>query len=123
MTPDRQLIDLVQSRRAELRLSYSELAEAAVDPETGDCLSRAWLHRLETGLPVIPPALPQLRALAIGMQVPLTRVQWAAAGQYFGLHEAPVNVEAAEIASLAAQLTAGQRDALYGFLDALVAGK
>lgn len=123
MTPDRQLANLVQSRRAELGLSYAALTQAAVDPETGDRLSHGWVHRLETGKPVIPPALSQLRALACGVQVPLSRVQWAAAAQFFGLEEVPAQGEAAEIAELAAQLTPKQRDALYGFLDAVVTGK
>ncbi|MFD5419515.1 hypothetical protein ACFWJT_16000 [Streptomyces sp. NPDC127069] len=117
---DRQLASLVQSRRAELGLSFAALTEAAVDPEMGDRLSHGWVHRLETGKPVTAPGLPQLRALACGLQLPLSRVQWAAASQFFGLEEAAVQGEEDVIVELLRRLHPAQRDALKGFLEACI---
>lgn len=80
-----ELADVVRARRAELRLSYERLGDRCVDDRTGTRVSGSWLHRLETGLPVIPPQLPQLRALASGLDLPLSRLQDAAGRQFLGL--------------------------------------
>ncbi|MEV7690225.1 hypothetical protein [Streptomyces bungoensis] len=50
-------VELVRSRRLELHLSYQTLAAASVDPVSGAKASTGWLHRLETGAPIIPPSL------------------------------------------------------------------
>lgn len=83
------LADLVRERRAELKLSYVRLSKLCVDPLSDIVLGPSWLHRLETGLPVIPPELPQLRAMAEGLGLPLGKLQDAAGAQFHGL---PVNV-------------------------------
>lgn len=78
--------DLVRRRRADLGLGLRTLADRCIDPETG---AVEWkygtLDRLEKGLVITPPNLPQLRALAAALQVPLGVVQDAAGRQYFGI--------------------------------------
>lgn len=81
------LSDLVRKRRVdELDLSLRALAERCIDPETG---IQEWkygtLDRLEKYEAVTPPQLPQLRALAAGLQLPLGQIQDAAGAQYFGI--------------------------------------
>lgn len=82
------LSDLVRERRQALGLSLQAFAERAVDPETGTKLKYGWIHRLEKNDPneqVIPPRLPQLKALAAAAQVPLEVIQDAAGQQFFGI--------------------------------------
>lgn len=82
------LSDLVRDRRAELGLSLRKLAERCVDPDNpeGSALWKfAVINRLEKRLPTIPPGLPELRALAAGLQLPLTLIQEAAGSQFFGI--------------------------------------
>lgn len=82
-----ELSDLVRERRAELGLSLRKFADLCVDPE-GDGVPLwkfAVLNRLERGFPVIPPQLPELRALAAGLDVPVELVQGAAGWQFMGI--------------------------------------
>lgn len=80
-----QLAALIRDRRRELGISLVTFQERAVDPETGMQVKYGWVHRLETGEAVIPPRLPQLRALARAAEVPLGVVQDAAGAQFFGI--------------------------------------
>src|SRR5213595_3908147 len=78
-----QFADLVRQRRQLLGLSLKEFAKRAVDPETGEqVVNYSWVHRLETGEPVTPPQLPELRGLARACEVDLEVMQ-DAAGQQF----------------------------------------
>ncbi|MFC5720346.1 XRE family transcriptional regulator [Streptomyces gamaensis] len=79
------LSDLVRDRRAELKLGLRVLADRCTDPESGEQLKFGWLHRLEKREPVIPPQLPGLRALAAGLELPLSVVQEAAGAQFMGI--------------------------------------
>lgn len=88
-TTDRtELSDLVRDRRAELGLSLRGLADRCVDPkdrEAGPLWKFGALGRLEKNLPVIPPQLPELRALAEGLELPLEQIKEAAGSQFFGI--------------------------------------
>ncbi|MFJ2110735.1 XRE family transcriptional regulator [Streptomyces sp. NPDC087850] len=89
--PERtELSDLVRERRAELGLSLRRLAALCVDPAApGEPLWRyGVIDRLERRLPVMPPRLPELRALAAGLDMPLVLVQGAAAWQFMGIETA-----------------------------------
>ena len=81
------LADLVRSRRSQLQLSLRALAELCVDP--ADPGAPLWkfgvLHRLEKGLPVVPPEEPELRALAAALRLPVDDVKDAAGAQFFGI--------------------------------------
>jgi transcriptional regulator with XRE-family HTH domain len=79
------LSDLVRERRAELGISLVKLEERSIDPEGEGQVKSSWLHRLERGMPVIAPNLPQLRALAAGLDTPLRMLQDAAGAQFFGI--------------------------------------
>ncbi|WP_051766133.1 helix-turn-helix domain-containing protein [Streptomyces sp. NRRL F-5135] len=85
-----ELSDLVRERRAELGLSLRALAARCIDPEGTDepLWKFAVLNRLERGLPVIPPKLPELRALAAGLDTHLLIVQGAAGWQFMGIEAA-----------------------------------
>ncbi|MFF4363456.1 XRE family transcriptional regulator [Streptomyces sp. NPDC001604] len=86
-----QLADLVRSRRAELRLSLRGLAAECVDPLTGKSglIGYNWVDRLEKQLSVTPPQLPELRALAAGLDLALPLVQAASAAQFMGITSRP----------------------------------
>lgn len=85
-TGRRQLSDLITRRKEKIGASYEDLAARCIDPETGrQAVKYSWLHRLATTGQVKPPDVDQLRALAVGLDVPLRTVQDAAAAQYFGL--------------------------------------
>ena len=82
------LADLVRARMAEERLSVRALAAACVDPkdpDVGPLWTRSTLGNLLAGERVKPPRLPELRALAAGLNLPLRRIQDAAAAQFFGM--------------------------------------
>ncbi|MFE5662420.1 hypothetical protein ACFQ7W_00620 [Streptomyces niveus] len=83
-----ELSDLVRDRRAELGLSYRKLADACIDPKApanGPLWKFGLLERLEKRFAVSPPQLPELRALAAGLKLPLWQVQDAAGAQFLGI--------------------------------------
>lgn len=121
MTDRTQLADLVRSRREQLNLSYHSLADACLDPKGEVTISTGWLHRLETGKPVNAPLLPVLRALAVGLDISLARVQQAAGAQFFGIGvDQRYSVEALHMAELLMRLKPEQRDAVARLLDAFL---
>ncbi|MFM9566161.1 hypothetical protein [Streptomyces turgidiscabies] len=80
------LSDLVVQRKIEIGVSYEKLAERCIDPESGEQkVKYSWLHRLATYKKVIPPDPSQLRALHVGLEVPLTLVQEKAGAQFHGV--------------------------------------
>lgn len=119
--PRPALRELVKQRRAELSLSYVKLAQRCVDPETGDQVVKdSWLHRLETGEPVIAPDYRVLVALAAGLGVALEIVQAAAGEQFFGI--ATVKGESGQVRALLARadrMPPEQVEALARFLDVI----
>ncbi|MFC8267752.1 hypothetical protein ACFUIZ_18775 [Streptomyces cinereoruber] len=91
MAPDqeqsaRTLSSVARDRRARLGLSLRALEERCVDPETGTSVGRNYLDRLEKDAPnLTPPRAPELRALAIGLDLPLPLLQEAAGYQFHGV--------------------------------------
>ncbi|WP_234329746.1 XRE family transcriptional regulator [Streptomyces viridochromogenes] len=78
--------DLVRQRRAELNISVRKLAEQSVDPETGERPFKfGWVSKLERGENTDAPSEAILRALHVGLALPLRVVQEAAAAQYLGM--------------------------------------
>ncbi|MFD6432855.1 helix-turn-helix domain-containing protein [Streptomyces venezuelae] len=120
--PRTQFADLVRDRRALLGLSLKAFAAEAIDPETGEqVVTYSWVHRLETGEPVTPPQLPELRGLARAAKVNLAVMQDAAGQQFHGVD--PVWSESGEAKAYVSRLeamTPDQRDQLMRFLDAIV---
>ncbi|MFE3657306.1 XRE family transcriptional regulator [Streptomyces sp. NPDC059165] len=82
------LADLVRARMEELGIALRPLAAASIDPENPDA-GPLWTHptlaNLINGARVKPPRLPELRALAAGLRLPLRDLQDAAAAEYFGI--------------------------------------
>ncbi|HEY9372863.1 helix-turn-helix transcriptional regulator [Streptomyces sp.] len=119
-----ELLELVRSRRKELGLSYQSLAAACVDPSSGTTASSAWLHRLETSAPVIPPSVEVLGALAAGLQLPLAMLQEAAAAQFFDLRVPwEMSDEAADLLADVAALPKAQREALTALIKVMAEGR
>ncbi|MEH0431307.1 XRE family transcriptional regulator [Streptomyces stelliscabiei] len=93
MTADREpartdFTDLVRSRMGELNIGSRTLAAACVDPEdpdAGPLWSRSTLDNLLNGRRIKPPEFPQLRALAVGLQIHISVVQEAAGSQFLGI--------------------------------------
>lgn len=80
------LSDLVKRRRADRRYSLRTLAERCIDPDTHiQEIKHSWIENLEKRKSVIPPRLPQLRALAAGLELPLRDIQDAAGMQFLGI--------------------------------------
>lgn len=112
---------LVRERRAELRLSLRAVAERTTDPTTGDPrVKYGWLNRLEKEEDVIPPSLPQLRALADALEIPFGRAQDAAGSQFLGIDSVwSTSGEARALVERADRLTSEQRDQLMRLIDSL----
>ncbi|MDN3021518.1 XRE family transcriptional regulator [Streptomyces sp. S.PB5] len=85
------LSDLVAERMEELKLSFRRLEELCIDPEAeGDASGaplwkRGTLENLAKGRPIKAPDIPQLRALAAGIEVHISVVQEAAGSQFLGI--------------------------------------
>jgi hypothetical protein len=63
-------------------MSYQALAAQSIDPETGERAGQTWLHKLVKGNVTRAPEARVLRALAVGLDLPLPEVQRAAAQQW-----------------------------------------
>lgn len=82
------LADLVRARMAELGIGLRPLAAASIDPEApgaGPLWTRGTLSNLLAGERVKAPRLPELRALAAGLTLPLRALQDAAGAQFLGI--------------------------------------
>lgn len=62
--------------------SYQQLADRAIDPETGEHLSKPYMQKLATNSVTTAPNASRLRAIAAALRKPLAVVQRAAAVQY-----------------------------------------
>ncbi|MCT2591085.1 hypothetical protein LHJ74_14405 [Streptomyces sp. N2-109] len=120
-----QLADLVRSRKAEIGLSYDRLAARCIDPGTGEqTVKYSWLHRLASGQPVIPPQLPQLNGLAVGLDVDLGVVQDAAGAQFLGIDTVwSQSGEARAWVRNAERLTPDQRAAVERLINTFTEGQ
>lgn len=116
-----ELRQLVGARRQELGLSYHSLAAAAGG--SGTSVSAGWLHRLETGAPVVAPSVEVLAALAVGLRLELSRLQEAAAAQFFGLRlDWEASGEAGDLLTALAVLPEAQRRALVDLIRVMAKG-
>lgn len=62
--------------------SYQQLADRAIDPETGERLSKPYMQKLATNAVTAAPNATRLRAIAAALRKPLQVVQRAAAVQF-----------------------------------------
>ncbi|MBA2951650.1 hypothetical protein [Streptomyces himalayensis] len=67
--------------------SYAKLAERAIDPETGETVSKPYLQRIVKNPPANPPTPPMMGAIAAALGKPLRHVKEATAKQWL-LYEA-----------------------------------
>ncbi|MBZ6290322.1 hypothetical protein KVH09_06820 [Streptomyces olivaceus] len=67
--------------------SYGKLAEQAIDPDSGETVSKAYLQRIVKNPPANPPTVPMMKAIATALRKPFERVQEAVAKQWL-LYEA-----------------------------------
>lgn len=63
-------------------ISFQKIADRAIDPQTGTTLSKPYIQKISTNSVANPPTPDRLRALAAGLNKPLTVVQRAAAAQW-----------------------------------------
>lgn len=122
-TPERrtQFADLVRRRRSELNQGLDAFARKAIDPVSGKRVTRGWIYRLETGEPVTPPEVEELRALAEACELPLEHLQDAAGAQFHGVDPlVSGSTEAKAYVHKLDQLPADQRDRLLRLIDTLV---
>ena len=77
--------------------SYGKLAERAIDPETGETVSKPYLQRVVKNPPANPPTVPMMRAIAAALRKPFRRVQEATAKQW-------LQYEATELAGYDAEV-------------------
>lgn len=117
----RQFADLVRRRRSELNESLDVFARKAVDPVSGKKVTRGWIYRLETGEPVTPPEVEELRALREACEVPLEQLQDAAGQQFHGVDPlVSGSTEAKAYVHKLDSLPAEQRERLLRLIDTLV---
>jgi transcriptional regulator with XRE-family HTH domain len=115
-----ELRELLKARREELGLSYHSLAAACTRAGSGVSVSTGWLHRLETGAPVVAPSAELLTALAAGLRLETERLREAAAAQFFGLRLPwTASGEAAELLEQVAVLPEDQRRALLDLIQVM----
>ncbi|MFD9463534.1 hypothetical protein [Streptomyces sp. NPDC060027] len=62
--------------------SYQRLADRAIDPETGETVSKPYLQRIVKTPPTNPPTVPMIGAIAAALGKPVRRVQEAVAKQW-----------------------------------------
>ncbi|MFJ2182948.1 helix-turn-helix domain-containing protein [Streptomyces anulatus] len=118
-TETTEFADLIRERRAALGLSLAQFQERSVDPVTGAQVKSGWVHRLESGESVIPPRRAQLRALAAASELPLGKLQDAAAAQFFGIERVwAESGEASALVRRTGRLTEDQREQLLRLIDA-----
>jgi hypothetical protein len=67
--------------------SYQRLADRAIDPETGETVSKPYLQRIVKTPPVNPPTPPMMGAIAAALGKPVWRIKEAVAKQWL-LYEA-----------------------------------
>ncbi|WP_239697841.1 MULTISPECIES: helix-turn-helix domain-containing protein [Streptomyces] len=77
--------DLLRQRRAELGISVRKLADQSVDPDTGTQAKFGWISKVERGESTDAPSAAILRALSVGLAIPLRVLQEAAAAQYLDM--------------------------------------
>ncbi|MFB9439998.1 hypothetical protein [Streptomyces showdoensis] len=117
----RQLADLVHTRRLELGEGLTPFAQKAVDPISGERVTRGWIHRLEKGEPIIPPQVEQLRALAAACELELWHLQDAASAQFHGVEALKGgSSESRAYVHKLDQIPADQRQRLLDLIDSLV---
>jgi transcriptional regulator with XRE-family HTH domain len=117
------LSDLVRRRRAELGLSLRKFADRCIDPDTGEQeLKYGIIDRLERREAVTPFQLPELRALAAALQLPLGDVQDAAGEQFLGIRTRDIDADhrIRMITTRAMSLDDAGRDRLLAIADALL---
>ncbi|MFF7308103.1 hypothetical protein [Streptomyces sp. NPDC008137] len=76
------LSQLIQEANHARGLSYQDMANRAIDPESGTKLAKQALQKLVRTPPVNPPSIEQMRAIANGIGRPLRHVQEAVARQW-----------------------------------------
>lgn len=62
--------------------SYQRLASRAIDPETGETVSKPYLQQIVKTPPINPPTLPRMGAIAAALGKPLGRIKEAVAEQW-----------------------------------------
>jgi hypothetical protein len=62
--------------------SYQRLADRAIDPDSGQTVSKPYLQRVVKNPPANPPTVPMMKAIAKALGKPFERIQEATAKQW-----------------------------------------
>lgn len=62
--------------------SYQRIADRAIDPDSGQTVSKPYLQRVVKNPPVNPPTVPMMKAIAEALRKPYERIQEATASQW-----------------------------------------
>lgn len=79
---DRDALSRLVREINDAGVSYQRMADRAIDPETGETVSKPYFQKMATNSVSSAPTPERLRAIAAGLQRPLGVVQRAAAIQY-----------------------------------------
>lgn len=77
--------------------SYQRLADRAIDPDSGETVSKPYLQRVVKNPPANPPTVPMMKAIAAALGKPFARIQEATARQW-------LQYEATELAGYDAEV-------------------
>ncbi|MEV0306456.1 hypothetical protein [Nonomuraea fuscirosea] len=87
-----RLSAFVRDYLREHQESERRLADRAIDPETGLTLQHGWVNALKNGRVPRAPELWRLRALAVAMSVPASKLAEMAAAQWLGVEVVDVEI-------------------------------
>jgi hypothetical protein len=79
---DRDMLSRLVREVNDSGTSFQKMSDAALDPETGETLSKPYFQKMAANRVTTPPTAARIRALAAGLGKPLRIVQRAAAAQY-----------------------------------------
>lgn len=80
---DRDMLSRMIREANDAGESFQHLANRAVDPQTGETLSKPYFQKMAAGKIKTPPTAGRVRAMAAALRKPPAVVQRAAAEQFF----------------------------------------
>ncbi|MFF0295590.1 hypothetical protein ACFYS8_13235 [Kitasatospora sp. NPDC004615] len=104
--------------------TFREIAKQSIDPETGNGPGLSWLNDLAKGKVNRAPEPHTLRALAVGLRLPRTQVQAAAAEQFLEYTSSELSdlpPDARAIVSHLAEVNPHELPRIRAVLEALIA--
>ncbi|WP_369274453.1 hypothetical protein AB5J55_35040 [Streptomyces sp. R11] len=89
--------------------SYQRLADRAVDPESGETVSKPYLQRIVKNPPANPPTVPMMRAIAAALGKRFSLIQEATAKQWLQYEATELSGYDAEVRIIVGHLAGKSR--------------